>query len=241
MAKRFRPRPTRPSHSRPRLSVRFPRWMMSTIAMLGVLFGGLYLLDVKLRPMVTTASTALAHKAGSEALNEALTDEIMAYGARGPLLDTTVDKQAGNFTITRVNMAAVTKLQGDVTRQAQARLQALSSQSIRLPLIRMFSGSLLSKSTLTIPVRMSMLGAVHSSIESEVQTKGVNQVVHIIYVHVTADIMVITPVVTTPITVDSRAPVAYLVMAGPVPSAYYGPELFSKSNSGLASPPQSSR
>lgn len=227
MSRRFRSRSRRKRLHRPAGRL-IPVWLVPTTFVLLTLTLSLYLLDMRLRPMVMTASAALAHRAGSEALHAALDQDISSADEADDLLTTRVGGSDGAFSVTSVNMAKLTELQGMATRDAQARLVELSRQTIRLPVVHMFSGSLLSGSTMTIPVRISMLGTVHSAIESDVETKGVNQVVHIIYLHVTADVMVITPFVTTPTSIETWAPVAYLVMSGPVPNAFYGNDTLSK-------------
>lgn len=169
-----------------------------------------------------TASSALAHRVGSEALNAALSQDISQFTGSDHLLTTHFQGRDGTLSVTSVNMQELSLLQAEATHDAQERLSELSRQTIRLPIVHLLNGSLLSASTMTIPVRISMLGTVHSTIESDVETKGVNQVVHIISLHVTADIMVITPFVAAPASIDATTPVVYLVMAGPVPNAFYG-------------------
>lgn len=224
VARRFRSRPPRKARAG-FVHVRFPRWLFPLAVMAAVIGLGLYLFDARLRPVVTMASTAVAHRAGVEALNQAVTNEIAGDNEIKDLLDTTEESADGDMTVTRVDMAALTRLQGDVTQAAQERLEALSQETIQLPLVQIFSGSLFSSSKWTIPVHVSMLGTVHANIESDVESKGVNQVVHIIYLHVTAEMMIMTPIVSAPVTIETKAPVAYLVMTGPEPSAAYGSDL----------------
>lgn len=230
MARSFKAKSTRPVRSiSPKRSSR--AWVLPVLCVILAFLAGVYLLDQRLRPLVTTAASALAKRAGAEALSEALSFDIATDVPTGSLVTTDIGKgSGGQLAITSINMAKLSQLQQLATHDAQERLAALSKQTIRLPLVQMFSGSLLSGTTMTIPVRITLKGAVHSAIESDVETKGVNQVVHIIYLRVTADIMVITPFVSTPTQVETRAPVAYLIMSGPVPNAYYGTDSYGKTN-----------
>ncbi|MFD1676929.1 sporulation protein YunB [Alicyclobacillus fodiniaquatilis] len=217
MARRFRVRGTT-GHA---VRVSIPRWLLPAAFVCAVLLFSLYMLDHRLRPSVMTASTAIARRVGAEALNDALTADISAYEDDDKLLTTTT-VNGGKMTLTRVNMTALTQLQAIATKHAQASLQTLTNQTIRLPIVQMFSGSLISRSTFTLPVRITVIGSVHSKIDSDVESKGVNQVVHIVYLDLTAQVMVVSPFVTQPITIETKAPVAYVVMAGQVPNAYYG-------------------
>jgi sporulation protein YunB len=221
VSRRFRSRQANLPRLRLRASTRL---LVVFLIFLTIVLGSVYMLDRRFRPIVTTASSALAHRAGAIALMDALTSQIKVDGPNLDLL-TTVEQPSGTgtVTITQVDMSKLTLLQSDATRAAQERLQQFSQQTIRLPLVQMFSGSLISRTTMSIPVRVSMLGSVHSAIESDVKTQGVNQVVHIIYLHLTADVMVVTPFVTAPTTIEAKAPIAYIVMAGRVPNSYLNP------------------
>lgn len=216
MARRFRSRGTAGHAVRGYI----PRWLLPAVFVFAVLIFFLYMLDHRLRPSVMTASAAIARRVGAEALNDALTTDISAYEDDDKLLTTTT-VNGGKMTLTRVNMTELTKLQAIATRHAQASLQTLTNQTIRLPIVQMFSGSLISRSTFTLPVRITVIGSVHSKIDSDVESKGVNQVVHIVYLDLTTQVMVVSPFVTRPITIETKAPVAYVVMAGQVPNAYY--------------------
>ncbi|WP_328702217.1 sporulation protein YunB [Alicyclobacillus suci] len=224
MTQRFRSRPS----ARHRLRLRtyrrmlWPGWLTLGVVCACVFIGLACLLDMRLRPSVTTASAALAHRVGAQALNEAVTEEISSFPEDDELIETTVNEDHSGMTVTRFNLPLLTKLQAEATTRAQARLEALSRETIRLPMMHLLSGSLLSRTTLTIPVKISLLGTAHSTIETDVETKGVNQVVHVIYLHMTADVMVVTPFVTKPTVIETKAPIAYLVMSGPVPNTYYG-------------------
>lgn len=199
------------------IRLRFPRFILTVALSVAVIFGILYLLDAKMKPVVVAASSTLANRVGSEALTGALTDVIEKHADNDHLFATYPLQSGSDMTITRMDVSYLTQLQARAAEEATDRLENLSRQTIRLPLFSMYSGSLLSRSTLTIPVRIHLLGAVHTSIESDVSSRGVNQVVHIISIHETAEVMVITPFVSKPTHIDAKSPVVYIVMSGPVP------------------------
>lgn len=205
---------------------------------LGVVTGILFYIDYRLRPMVIATSSTLAKRIGSEALAEALTDAISHYPDARSLVDTDLSHPSPRDTlsVTTLDMVKLTALQGIATSDAQNRLRELSTQRLRLPIFQMFTGSLLSGYAMTVPVRFSLLGSVHSTLETDIKSEGVNQVVHVIYLNLTANVMVMTPLINVPTTVQTRAPIVYLVMSGPVPNAFYG----SNGQPNVTVPPQSS-
>lgn len=221
MPRRFRSRPTIRHRAKgyfwARICVMIPRSLLAIMGVVSLVLGILYLLDAKMKPVVLAASSTMAHRVGAQALTMALADVVQEQAGDDHLFTTVPASNHSQITMTRVDVSYLTKLQAAAGAEATERLNALSKQTIRLPLLSMYSGSLLSRSTWTIPVRIQLLGAVHTSIESDVMSKGVNQVVHIIWVREMAEVMVITPFVSRPTTVDAKSPVAYVVMSGPVP------------------------
>lgn len=226
MARRFvsRPTSTRTNPSHARTVRRVPNWLLPVSLCAVVIAGVLFFIDYRLRPMVVATSSALAQRIGSDALTDALTAAIAHYPDAQTLVDTYFDHVSDRDTlgITTLDMAKLTMLQSIATSDAQERLSQLSTQRIRLPILQMFSGSLLSGYTMTVPVRFSLLGSVHSNIETDIQSEGVNQVVHVVYLDLKVNVMVMTPLINVPKTVQTRAPIVYLVMSGPVPNAFYG-------------------
>ncbi|GMA56299.1 hypothetical protein GCM10025858_08020 [Alicyclobacillus sacchari] len=172
-----------------------------------LLVGSILLIDYRLRPIAINTSSALAQRIGSEALNEALVDAISDYPDAKSLVHSEIERGAGgtSLTVTSVDMAKLAALQGVATRDAQNRLRELSHQHLRLPVLQLLSGSLLSGYALTVPVRFSLMGTVHSTLQTDIESKGVNQVVHVVYLELTANVMVIAPLVHVPTTVQTKA------------------------------------
>ena len=207
---------------------------MMVLVTLVVLSLGFLLLDLKIRPVVVVAARALATREATEALNQAVTEEI-AHDAdydRIVEIDKTPD---GRTQVARFNFASVTELQAAATQRAQDNLRALSADSIQLPLGQALAGPLIGNAGPRLPIHLYLLGTAHSSVTTDVKSVGVNQTVHILYLDLSAQVNVVAPLVTTPITIQSRVPIAYVVLAGPVPNTY-----FNGSGTGLSLLPQTS-
>jgi sporulation protein YunB len=196
-------------------------WLIAFIAVLIVLAIAMSIVDIKLRPSIARASVAVATRVATEALNQAVTQELAQNADHAKLI--TFEGGAGprDLTVTRLNLEAVTRIQSQATRRAEDSLKALSVQKIRLPIAHMLGGSVLSIADMNVPLRLSLLGNAHSSIAVDVKSVGVNQVVHILYLDISAQVNVVAPFVTAPIEVHSRSPIAYIVMSGSVPNSYY--------------------
>lgn len=234
---RFRPskgvsRVPRPTPAGSRFSNLGRSILMAVIVILTVLSLMFLLLDLKVRPVVVVAARALATRAATEALNQAVTEEIAHDVDYDRMVE--IDKGPdGRTQVARFNFASVTELQAAATARAQDNLRALSLDAIQLPLGQALAGPLIGNAGPRLPIHLYLLGTAHSSVTTDVKSVGVNQTVHILYLDLSAQVNVVAPLVTTPITVQARVPIAYVVLAGPVPNTY-----FNGSGTGLSIIPQ---
>ena len=176
--------------------------------------------DLRVRPMVAASARMIAKRAATEALNEAVTAEMAEDVDYKKIVQ--IQGKQGDLTTANFDLAKVTELQAAATERADAALRSLSQSTLRLPFAQVVGGSLFTTFTPIIPVRMTLMGDAHSSVEMDTRTVGVNQSVHIIYLDISADMSVVSPLVSTPLTITSRIPVAYVVLMGEVPKTYLG-------------------
>lgn len=173
--------------------------------------------------MVRTASASLASRVATEALNEAMGEVLASYPDAKTLVQIRVERVPSGqpLSIVTLDMAKLAKLQNEAIHASETRLQTLRKQSLALPVLQALSGSILAGYTVTVPVSFSLVGAVHARLDADVSSKGVNQVVHIVYLELTADVMTMTPLVRAPVHVTTRSPVVYIIMSGPVPNVVF--------------------
>ena len=176
-------------------------------------------LDYKVRPVMVMTAKALAMRSATDALSQATTQEIAQLADYGRMVEIE-DGPDGRTQVARFNFASVTQLQFAATKRAQAALRNLTLETLKIPSGQVLAGPLAAGVGPGIPVRMYVIGTAHSSIATEVKSVGVNQTVHILYLDLSAQVNVVAPLVATPITVQSRIPIAYVVLAGPVPNTY---------------------
>lgn len=173
--------------------------------------------------MVRTASTSLATRVATEALNEAMGEVLASYPDGEALVRVRMERGPNGqaFSVVTLDMEKLAKLQSEAIHASETRLQTLRKQTLPLPLLQAISGSILTGYTFTVPVSFSLVGAVHARLDADVQSKGVNQVVHIVYLELTADVMTMAPLVRAPVRVTARSPVVYVIMSGPVPNVVF--------------------
>ncbi|WP_283204016.1 sporulation protein YunB [Alicyclobacillus sendaiensis] len=199
------------------------RWFGLVLGGLGIFVLSVGWLEWRLAPMVRTASATLAARVATEALNEAMGEVLSSYPDGKDLVNVRLERGASGqaLSIVTLDMAKLATLQTEAIHASETRLQTLRRQTLALPVLQALSGSILAGYTATVPVSFSLVGAVHARLDADVASKGVNQVVHIVYLELTADVMTITPLVRSPVHVTSRTPVVYIIMSGPVPNVVY--------------------
>ncbi|WP_367306121.1 sporulation protein YunB [Alicyclobacillus acidocaldarius] len=199
------------------------RWFGFALACLAVIGLSVFWLEWRLAPMVRTASASLAARVATEALNEAMGEVLSSYPDGEDLVSIRMERGANGqaFSIVTLDMAKLAKLQSEAIHASETRLQTLRRQTLTLPVLQALSGSILAGYTATVPVSFSLVGAVHARLDADVASKGVNQVVHIVYLELTADVMTMTPLVRSPVHVTARSPVVYIIMSGPVPNVVF--------------------
>lgn len=215
---RFRPVKER---QRQRSNQRFPQWLLWTFLAVALLSFGLHLLDLKIKPSITLAAQAVARRVAVEALNSALTEEVAKQSGDNELVDIERNSK-GDFRTLHFNLPLITNIQREANDNASNKLQGLAHETFRLPFTQFMGGSLFAPISPSLPVKLILMGTVHSSVVPEVKTVGINQSVHILYLEMTAEVNVVAPFISAPISISTKAPLTYIVISGVVPNSFYG-------------------
>ncbi len=174
------------------------------------------LLDRSLRPPFMAMATGIARQIATQAISDALTKRIAedAQYARLVVLD---KDQSGKVTSAHFNFAEVARIESLTTLRVQHVLTRLEERTIYVPALQAMGSAILATLGPSIPIRIVPLGSAQSDVEPVVQTAGINQTVHILYLHIIAQVSVVVPFVTQPVRVDTRIPIAYVIFVGSVP------------------------
>jgi uncharacterized membrane protein len=76
--------------------------------------------------------------------------------------------------------------------------------------------------TQVVKARALPVGSVVVSIMQEFQGEGINQTRHRVYLHATARVQVVLPVMSREVEVSADVPLTETVIVGPVPNGFYG-------------------
>lgn len=174
------------------------------------------LLDRSLRPPFLAMATGVARQMATEAINDALTKRIAEDSEYAKLVVLDRDR-GGRVTSAHFNFAEVARIESLTTLRVQHVLTRLEDRILYVPALEATGSAILATLGPSIPVRIVPLGSAHSDVIPVVQTAGINQTVHILYLHIEAQVSVVVPFVTQPVKVDTQIPIAYVIFIGSVP------------------------
>ena len=193
-------------------------WFSAVFLFVSLLFlyQSVLLLDRSLRPPFMALATGVARQMATQAINDALTKRIGedAEYARLVMLD---KDRSGRVTSAHFNFAQVARIESLTTLRVQHVLTRLEARTIYIPALQGMGSAILATFGPSVPVRIVPIGSAQSEVQPVVHSAGINQTVHILYLHITAQVSVVVPFITQPVRVETRIPIAYVVFVGSVP------------------------
>lgn len=203
---------------RPQKAKKSRRWVLLLAVMAGI---GLLVWqgESNLTRVVLSLAEARARALAVTALNRAA-DEVISGGVTyGELMTVTRDDK-GQVRLIQANSQAINQLAAAVSLNAQARLEKLESQSVRVPLGSALGIALLAGAGPGIEVHILPVGTVASAINTEFQTAGINQTRHRVILILTADVRLVLPTGAATVSARTEVAVAESIIVGDVPSSF---------------------
>ena len=173
-------------------------------------------LDRSLRPPFMAIATGIARQMATQAINDAITKRIAEDAEYAKLVVIDKDRN-GRVTSAHFNFAEVARIESLTTLRVQHVLTRLEERTIYVPALQAMGSAVLATLGPSIPIRIEPLGSAQSEVEPVVKTAGINQTVHILYLHIMAQVSVVVPFLTAPVRVETSIPIAYVVFIGTVP------------------------
>ncbi|MDP9727251.1 hypothetical protein FY534_04425 [Alicyclobacillus sp. TC] len=190
--------------------------LLFTAALVSMMFSA----ERRLQPVMVSLAATEARHVASEALTQALDTELLKISDADELVSLSPAPGQSNLTVARFHLHALTEIQADATQRAKQLINQVNHTTISVPIGQAIGGPLFSLARMSVPVHLILLGNVHSTLYIDSSNTGLNQAVHVLKLRLVADVNVIAPFVSLPLSVQSDAPLAVIVMSGPVPGAY---------------------
>lgn len=201
------------------LKNRFPRRLVGfaiLVLLLFLLLKTFLIIEANLRPTIIALAQAKANVLATEAINEAINQNI-AKGSRYEHLIFTQKDKDGNVVLAEINNMELARIQALTILNIQTALKELASQKIKIPLGQALGSEILANFGPKIPVNLVPIGTVKAEMRQSFDSAGINIVSHQVGIDITATVQIVIPFVKAEISVKTYTPLVTATFFGRVP------------------------
>lgn len=174
----------------------------------------------RMLPMVRELATTSVSNEASQAMNTAV-NRLIEESEIGYDRLVLLQKDAhGAITAIQTNMTEVNRLKGEILTAIDGEILSIGVSEIGIPLGSLLFPSVFSGKGPVIPIRVIAVSTSDAAFESVFSSAGINQTLHRILLHATANLTVLTPLGAQSVRADSEIIVAETVIVGTVPTSY---------------------
>lgn len=194
-------------------------WFLVPALLLYSLISGFLFVERSLRPTLITIAEARAKVIATQAVNESINERVGPNVKYEALVAVREDKD-GNVTWAQINTVEINRLTNQITLAVQDQFKRFRSETIRIPLGQVYGSPILANLGPRIPVEITPIGTVQTTVSDTFEEAGINQTRHKIYCIVHSDVRMVLPFITQTVEVESQVPLADMIYLGRVPNTY---------------------
>lgn len=188
------------------------------MALLG-LFAGLLLLDVRIKPVISTVGAARAKAVANTSIMRAVEAELKERGGEYEDLVSIRIGEAGEIRAVMSNIVKINRLKARISERVQENLN-IDMIHVSIPLGNLVGGDLFSGRGPLIPFKLLPYGNVVVEVDNQFTSAGINQTLHRIVLTVDAGVSIVLPVSSVSTSVTTSVVVAETIIVGEVPERY---------------------
>lgn len=208
-------------YRRRRMEFRLKGWAKLLLFLL-VLFLILIEIDLQLRPVITTMAEYQCRVISILAMNEAVMDELEEEPDISEKLVAVETREDGTVVSVEINSVEINRLQARLTDAVTNRLLGIQKQDIGIPLGTLTGWQLLAGRGPEVHLQILPASFVETEIVDSLETAGINQTQHRIFIKFQVEMSAILPGYSTNVTVENQVCVAQTLIIGEVPQFYAG-------------------
>ena len=178
------------------------------------------ILDSRLRPVITTMAQYQCRVVSILAMNEAVMEELNRIPQAEQSLVTVEKAPDGTVSAIEINSVEVNRLKTRLTNAVANRLLSVPKQDVSIPLGTLLGWQIMAGRGPDIPLQMVPASFVESTIVDSLETAGINQTQHRIFIRFTVEMSAILPGYSTEVIVENEVCVAQTLIVGKVPQVY---------------------
>lgn len=162
---------------------------------------------------------AQAHSIAVETLSQAVKEVTESGIQYHELIDSYLDEH-GRVAMLRSNTVRMNALAAQTALTAEEKLNSAENQFVDIPLGAALGVRSLSGFGPRIRVQILPVGAVQPSFDTELETAGINQTRHKIFLTLRATVTLVAPSGSQLVDVKSKLPIAESIIVGEVPQSF---------------------
>ena len=162
---------------------------------------------------------AQAYSMAVETLNRAVRDVTHNEVSYEELMELHMDDE-GRVAMLRANAMRMNELAAQTALMAEKELNSFENQFVEIPMGAALGIRSLSGFGPRIAMQILPVGAVHTNFDSELETAGINQTRHRIFLTLRATVSLIIPTGSQMVEVVSTVPIAESIIVGEVPQSF---------------------
>ncbi len=178
------------------------------------------ILDSRLRPVITTMAQYQCRVVSILAMNEAVMEELNRIPQAEQSLVTVEKAPDGTVSAIEINSVEVNRLKTRLTNAVANRLLSVPKQDVSIPLGTLLGWQIMAGRGPDIPLQVVPASFVESTIVDSLETAGINQTQHRIFIRFTVEMSAILPGYSTEVIVENEVCVAQTLIVGKVPQVY---------------------
>ncbi len=180
---------------------------------------GLLAVENNLSQTLLDMAYAQAYSVAVETLNRAVKDVTQGGVGYEELIETRLDTE-GHVAMLRANTMRMNEIAAQTALMAEEKLNSIQNQFVEIPLGAGLGVRFLSGYGPRLSVQIVPVGAVHTSFDTELETAGINQTRHKIFLKLRATVSLIIPTGSQMVEVESTIPIAESIIVGEVPESF---------------------
>lgn len=199
---------------------RFPAALVTLVVAVALAFGGIRVLEARLRPVLeNTARTQVVNQM-TGVLEHAAQEALSQQPSENTSLVTIERDADGAITALTTDTSKLNSLRTQIVTQVLQALESVDVSTIQIPLGSLLDSELIWARGPAIQARAMTVGTISAEFESDFTAAGVNQTLHRIWLELSVPLTVMLPGGEVQAELNSRLCVAETVIVGNVPSTY---------------------
>lgn len=194
--------------------------LLCVLVSLGLLAGGLLLVERNLTRVVLSLAQAQARALAVRILNESAAELLSSGAVTYDSLMRVTEDQEGQVRLIQANTPEMNRLAAQVSLLAQSKLQETRDQAVRVPLGSAMGLTLLAGAGPRVEVRILPVGSVHADFQTDFQTAGINQTRHRVSLVLTAQVQLVIPTGAQTVEATTQVAMAESIIVGEVPDTF---------------------